>query len=194
MELLQPSFLILLNAFLNAYVIVAIILLLFTLIKKPYSIESYNLLFVYNTIIPWVSLIGWIYLAVELFLAWYGQNPYEWYSFREGRMASGFNSFSWWLLLVLHSLTSMLFFIRFLRTSRLFILLHIILVIPFNYERVVIWITSLYRDYLPSSWSQEEKPWYYIVFEWMFCTIIFCGIYWLLNKRKKLPYPSLFLK
>ena len=28
---------------------------------------------------------------------------------------------------------------------------------PFNYERLIIWITSLYRDYIPSTWSAYSK-------------------------------------
>lgn len=41
---------------------------------------------------------------------------------------------------------------------------------PFNYERLVIWITSLYRDYLPSSWSVYHTdfiynyPWFAYLF------------------------------
>ena len=32
---------------------------------------------------------------------------------------------------------------------------------PFNYERLILWITSLYRDYLPSSWSVYHTDFFY---------------------------------
>src|SRR5690606_10997287 len=123
-------------------------------------------------IIPWVSLIGLFYWAAELFFAWYGQNDYEWYVFNEGDASNsrGLYSAYWWILLIARLVIPLLFFIRFLRTNRIFIVFYIVL---FNYERVVIYITSLYRDYLPSSWSTYyDEQWNTIVIGWIFCALV----------------------
>lgn len=32
---------------------------------------------------------------------------------------------------------------------------------PFNYESLILWITSLYRDYIPSSWSVHYTNFFY---------------------------------
>jgi hypothetical protein len=66
----------------------------------------------------------------------------------------------------------LLFFFNKYRISVAFTVVSIVLLTFFcNYEKVVIYITSIYRDYLPSSWSIYHDSWSNI---W---SILFTAIY-----------------
>lgn len=43
----------------------------------------------------------------------------------------------------------------------------------FNLERFVIIITSLHRDYLPSSWTMYQNEYYWLIIDWLVKTVIF---------------------
>jgi len=97
-----------------------------------------------------------------------------------------------WVEARLISLIGLLFFIRKLRQSWV-LTLFILLLLNFNFLFNV--LMRLYRDYLPSSWSVSyEDIWYHNIFRIMLFTLIAFLIYLILNKRKKLPYPSLLIK
>lgn len=55
----------------------------------------------------------------------------------------------------------------------------------FNFERFVIIVTSLHRDYLPSSWSMNLYP--FIFLDWLIKTIVFCSfttvVYFIQNRK-----------
>lgn len=58
----------------------------------------------------------------------------------------------------------------------------LLLTVIYNYERIVIFITSLYRDYLPSSWSvyYDNSNIYWTII----ATIIYFAICWTNYKKK----------
>jgi molybdopterin-containing oxidoreductase family membrane subunit len=105
------------------------------------------------------SIVGCAYLT-ELFIAWYGQNPYEWYAFSENR-ANLFSPYGWsyWLMMFCNVVSPQLFWSRKLRRNiAVTFFMSIIVNIGMWYERFVIIVTSVYRDYLPSSWSTYYSP------------------------------------
>ena len=55
------------------------------------------------------SIVGCAYLT-ELFIAWYGQNPYEWYTFSQNR-ANLFSPYGWsyWLMMFCNVVSPQLF-------------------------------------------------------------------------------------
>ncbi|RYF44541.1 MAG: hydrogenase, partial [Chitinophagaceae bacterium] len=105
------------------------------------------------------SIVGCAYLT-ELFIAWYGQNPYEWYAFKENR-ANIMSPYGWsyWLMMFCNVVSPQLFWSRKLRRNiTVTFFMSIIVNIGMWYERFVIIVTSIYRDFLPSSWSNYYSP------------------------------------
>ena len=177
--------------FFKIYLVAVIILLVSSLVlKNEYKKETFNFLYVFNTLVAWVYLIYVIKFCGKLFTAWYGQNQYEQYIFFEKGFfySYGVNT----LIILLSILTGILFFIRKLRINRLYTVFFLILM---NFEKIIIILTSIFRDYLPSSWSvyygeTGSKK----ITTWVICLLVLLFIYWIEHKRKKLPFPSLFLK
>jgi len=105
------------------------------------------------------SIVGCAYLT-ELFIAWYGQNPYEWWAFRENRV-NIFSPYGWsyYLMMFCNVVSPQLFWSRKLRRNIVFtFFMSVIVNIGMWYERFVIIVASIYRDYLPSSWSTYYSP------------------------------------
>jgi len=68
------------NAYLSIYPFAAIVCIVFYwFLKNKWKDEMRNWLYVLNTIVPLLTLINLVFLLAELFFAWYGQNPYEWF-------------------------------------------------------------------------------------------------------------------
>jgi Ni/Fe-hydrogenase subunit HybB-like protein len=105
------------------------------------------------------SIVGCAYLT-ELFIAWYGQNPYEWYAFSQNR-ANLFSPYGWsyWLMMFCNVVSPQLFWSAKLRRNiTVTFFMSIVVNIGMWYERFVIIVTSIYRDFLPSSWSTYYTP------------------------------------
>jgi Ni/Fe-hydrogenase subunit HybB-like protein len=105
------------------------------------------------------SIVGCAYLT-ELFIAWYGQNPYEWYAFSQNR-ANIFSPYGWsyWLMMFCNVVSPQLFWSSKLRRNiTVTFFMSIVVNIGMWYERFVIIVTSIYRDFLPSSWSTYYTP------------------------------------
>jgi hypothetical protein len=188
------------NACLSIYPWAAIICILFYwFLKNEWKHEMVNWLYVFNTILPLITLINLVFFLAELFIAWYGQNPYEWYAFKENR-ANVFRPYGWsyWLLLLSNMLLPQLLWFKKLRKSTI-ITFVVVFFSSFGiwFERLVIYITSAYRDYLPSSWSTypEHVNLFFTFFIKPVCFIIISAtVYLVFYKRNKLPYTSVFLK
>ncbi|MFT3981579.1 MAG: hypothetical protein QM687_13985 [Ferruginibacter sp.] len=142
-----------------------------------------------NTAIFLGTLLGFIMYAGEMFIAtWYSQNIYEMFVFTDQQE----NSYFWYLFYLLYPVVlSLLFYWRKLRVSRVFIVLYYLLI---NAPLIYRWILSFTRDYLPSSWEYHSGKSYvdHLVIYFVLFTFI-AVIYYIAYKRKKLPYPSLFL-
>jgi molybdopterin-containing oxidoreductase family membrane subunit len=103
------------------------------------------------------SIVGCAYLT-ELFMAWYGASKYEYDAFFKFRI-SGPYGWSYWLMMTCNVVTPQLFWVKKLRRNIAFtFLMSVVVNIGMWFERFVIIVTSLYRDYLPSSWSVYYRP------------------------------------
>lgn len=90
--------------------------------------------------------------GMEAFFAWYSANEYEGYMFKN-RMEGPY-WWSYWALILCNGVFPQLLWIKKVRTSPVILFfLSIIINIGMWLERFVIVITSLHRDYLPSSWG-----------------------------------------
>lgn len=97
------------------------------------------------------SLVGYAY-AMEFFIAWYGANEYEGYAFTN--RAFGPYAWAYWTMISCNVISPQFFWVKKLRTNVKFIFVITIFVnIGMWFERFVITVSSLHRDFLPSSWD-----------------------------------------
>jgi Ni/Fe-hydrogenase subunit HybB-like protein len=97
------------------------------------------------------SLVGYAY-GMELFIAWYGANDNEWFVFRN-RVAGPY-AWAYWTMISCNVISPQLFWFKKLRTSiPVMFVVSIFINIGMWFERFVIIVTSLHRDFLPSSWG-----------------------------------------
>src|SRR5687768_11436970 len=105
------------------------------------------------------SIVGIAYLT-ELFMAWYSHVKYEHFAFFQNR-ANIFSPYGWsyYIMMGCNVLSPQIFWFRKMRRSLVVTFFMSILVnVGMWFERFVIIVTSLYRDYLPSSWSTYYAP------------------------------------
>jgi molybdopterin-containing oxidoreductase family membrane subunit len=96
-------------------------------------------------------IVGFAY-AIELFIAWYGGNAYEWFTFRN--RALGPFAWAYWTMVTCNVVIPQAFWIRRVRTTPWMMMIVAVAVnIGMWFERFVIVVTSLSRDYLPSAWG-----------------------------------------
>jgi Ni/Fe-hydrogenase subunit HybB-like protein len=89
---------------------------------------------------------------MEVFFGWYSANTYEMYVVQN--RAIGPYAWSYWALVLCNVLTPQLLWIRYFRIHTVWLwVIAIIANIGMWLERFVIIVTSLHRDYLPSSWD-----------------------------------------
>ncbi len=97
------------------------------------------------------SMVGFAYIT-EFFVAWYSGVQYEQYAF----LNRAFGEYWWayWSMMTCNLIAPQVFWFKWARTTPWFIfILSIIVNIGMWFERFVIIVTSLHRDYLPSSWA-----------------------------------------
>ncbi len=97
------------------------------------------------------SIVGVAYIT-ELFIAWYSGVEYEQYAFLN--RATGPYWWAYWAMMTCNVFSPQLMWFKKLRTSIMFsFIISIVVNIGMWFERFVIIVTSLHRDYLPSSWT-----------------------------------------
>ncbi len=97
------------------------------------------------------SIVGYAY-GMEFFIAWYGGNPYELYAFKN--RAFGPYWWAYWTMVSCNVICPQLFWFKKVRTSMVAVFIISIFVnIGMWFERFVIIVTSLHRDYLPANWA-----------------------------------------
>jgi molybdopterin-containing oxidoreductase family membrane subunit len=97
------------------------------------------------------SLVGFAY-SIEFFIAWYSGNMFEQYAF----LNRAFGPYAWayWIMITCNLVAPQVFWFKRLRTSiPVLFVVSILVNIGMWFERFVIVVTSLHRDFLPSSWD-----------------------------------------
>jgi Ni/Fe-hydrogenase subunit HybB-like protein len=104
------------------------------------------------------SLVGYAY-CMEMFIAWFSGNPYEWQTFKN-RAFSGDYNWAYWVMMSCNLIIPQVFWIRWCRQTPWFVLIVVTLVnVGMWYERFVIIVQSLHHDFLPGSWGQFHPTW-----------------------------------
>ncbi|MEY2409406.1 MAG: hypothetical protein QOF48_2076 [Verrucomicrobiota bacterium] len=103
------------------------------------------------------SIVGYAY-GMEFFIAWYGGNPYELYAFQN--RAFGPYWWAYWSMITCNVVSPHFFWFKRFRTNLWFVFaISIVVNIGMWFERFVIIVTSLHRDYLPSNWAYYIPSW-----------------------------------
>ncbi|MBM55627.1 MAG: hydrogenase, partial [Euryarchaeota archaeon] len=134
----------------------AMVQTLMLIMRKAYKLEAYihvkHVEYMNIVIIVTGSIVGVAYLT-ELFISWYSGVEYESYAFIN--RFSGPYSLAYWTMMTCNVISPQLFWIKKIRRSLIAtFILSIVVNIGMWFERYVIIVTSLHRDYLPSSWGE----------------------------------------
>ena len=157
----------------------AMVLTLLIVTRKVFKLEDYITIYHIElmniVIIITGSIVGIAYIT-EFFIAWYGQVPAEYYAFYN--RATGPYWWAYWSMMTCNVISPQLFWSKKLRTNIVAtFVLSIIVNIGMWFERFVIIVTSLHRDYLPSSWTMfhptlYDMGEYLFTFGFFFCAFL----------------------
>jgi len=96
-------------------------------------------------------MVGTAY-GIEFFIAWYSGVEVE--SFAFFNRATGNFAWAYWIMVTCNVLVPQLFWIKWCRTTPWFMVIVCLLInVGMWFERFVIVVTSLCRDFMPSSWA-----------------------------------------
>ena len=133
----------------------AMVLTLMIIARKVMRLENYittvHIESMCKLMLSMGSLVGLAY-GTEFFIAFYGGNPYEQFVFLN--RALGPFSWAYWAMVSCNVLIPQILWFRPLRRNVAIVFIVCIFVnIGMWFERFVIIVTSLHRDFLPSSWA-----------------------------------------
>ena len=161
----------------------AMVLTLMIITRKLYNLEDYitmtHIELMNIVIIITGSIVGVAYIT-EFFIAWYSGVPAEQYAFIN--RATGQYWWAYWAMMTCNVISPQLFWFKKIRRSIVAtFILSIVVNIGMWFERFVIIVTSLHRDYLPSSWAYF-KPTLYDVGVYLFTFGLFFTLFLLFAK------------
>jgi Ni/Fe-hydrogenase subunit HybB-like protein len=139
----------------------AMVATLIIIMRKMFRLEhliTKNHLEAMNKVMIATSLmVGYAY-ATELFMAWYGGVQAEKYVFMN--RALGPYAWAYWTMVICNVVIPQLLWFKKFRRSVLLMYPVVILVnVGMWFERFVIVVSSLHRDYLPTSWAYFKPTW-----------------------------------
>jgi molybdopterin-containing oxidoreductase family membrane subunit len=139
----------------------AMVQTLLLVLRKVMHLEAYitrkHVEYMNIVIIVTGSIVGVAYIT-ELFISWYSGVEYESYAFIN--RATGPYWWSYWAMMSCNVISPQLFWFKKLRTNLAFtFFMSIIVNIGMWFERFVIIVTSLHRDYMPSAWAMFHPTW-----------------------------------
>ena len=133
----------------------AMVLTLMLIARKVMHLEDYftvrHVDAMCKIIIVTGSIVGLAYLT-EFFTAAYSGNGYEQFVFFN--RAAGPFAWAYWTMITCNVISPQLFWFKKIRTNLVLVfLISLVVNVGMWFERFVIIVTSLSRDYLPSSWA-----------------------------------------
>ena len=121
-------------------------------IMTMHHLESMN-----KIILATGTMVGYAY-GMEFFMAWF--SGYEYESFAFLNRATGPYAWAYWIMISCNVISPQLFWFKKFRTSiPIMFVICIFVNIGMWFERFVITVTSLHRDFLPSSWGYYSPTW-----------------------------------
>ena len=136
----------------------AMVLTLMIIARKVLKYEEYITLDHIERMCKIVLVTGGIVAlsyGIELFMAWYSVNEYERFVFLN--RALGPYAWAFWIMVTCNVVIPQLLWIKKIRRSLTIVfIISIFINIGMWFERFVIIVTSLHRDFLPSSWAMYK--------------------------------------
>ncbi len=133
----------------------AMVLTLMLIVRKVMHFEEYITLHhieaMCKIILATAWIVGMAYMT-EFFIAWYSGNPYERFTF----INRAFGPYAWayWIMFSCNVFVPQLLWSKRIRTTPVFVFVIAVFInVGMWFERFVIIMTSLSRDYLPASWA-----------------------------------------
>jgi len=135
------------------------------------------------------GLIVFYAYIMEAYFGWYSSSQYEWFMIKNRIWTGPYWMFYWFLILCNGISIQLLWFKRFRESTFWLFVVSIIVSIGMWLERFVIIVTSLHRDFLPSSWAMYSPT----IWDWtlyigtigMFFSLVFLFV-------RFLPIISIF--
>ncbi|MCB0364326.1 MAG: polysulfide reductase NrfD [Bdellovibrionales bacterium] len=103
-------------------------------------------------------MVGYAY-GMEFFIAWYGGSPYEGFVF----VNRAFGPYGWayWIMVTCNVIIPQVFWFKKARTTiGIMFVVSIFVNIGMWFERYVIVVTSLHRDFLPANWGMFDMTFF----------------------------------
>ncbi|RAP32756.1 hydrogenase [Candidatus Marinamargulisbacteria bacterium SCGC AG-410-N11] len=146
------------GAIFSGFSMVVTLMVLARILFKMENIMTIHHLECMNKIILATGMmVGYAY-GMEFFMAWYSAYEYEAFAF----INRAFGPYSWayWIMISCNVISPQLFWSKKCRTSiPIMFIVSIFVNIGMWFERFVITVTSLHRDFLPSSWGYYSPTW-----------------------------------
>jgi len=139
----------------------AMVLSLMIIARKVMGLEKYITIGHIEAMAKIITLTGsmvGIAYGTEFFIAWYSGDPFEQFAF----INRAFGPYAWayWIMISCNVISPQLFWFRKLRRDPTFVwILAVFVNIGMWFERFVIIVISLHRDFLPSSWAMYHPTW-----------------------------------
>ena len=133
----------------------AMVITLMTIMRGVFNLKNYitlNHMEAMAKIILLTGMLVGLAYSTEFFIAWYGGNEYEGFIFRN--RAFGPYGWAYFIMFTCNAIIPQLFWFKKLRRN-VWVLFAVSLLVNVGmwFERFVIIVTSLHRDFLPSSWG-----------------------------------------
>ncbi|MDI9311010.1 MAG: hypothetical protein QM535_12405 [Limnohabitans sp.] len=164
--------------YINGFALVVIILFLVG------KLSNYKLIKTAYKVIPIIGLIHFVLLLFdysnEFFCTYYSGNSYQQYAFRN--RVTGPYCYAYFLLFFKTLLFTQLFRFEKIKGSNTIVaLFSFLFLIPT--EKIIILITSLHRDYLPSSWTLSTID---VIKTSIYSVFLFLLLTFVLHNRKEI--------
>jgi Ni/Fe-hydrogenase subunit HybB-like protein len=126
-------------------------------------IQMHHLEAMNKVILATGTMVGYAY-GMEFFISWYSGSSYEGFTF--ANRAFGPYAWAYWTMVSCNVIFPQLYWFKGIRTSLWgMMIINVLVNVGMWFERFVIIVTSLHRDFLPSSWG------YYTPTKWDFLTL-----------------------
>jgi Ni/Fe-hydrogenase subunit HybB-like protein len=139
------------------------VLTLMIIVRKVFKYEDFvtqGHLDAITRILTFISLIMGTAYMTELFVAWYGGTEYEMFTFMKNRITGDY-TFAFWAMITCNAIIPQLFWFKKIRKNlTLVFIISLIINVGMWFERYVIVVTSLSKDFLPSSWASYHPTIY----------------------------------
>jgi hypothetical protein len=131
------------------------VMTLLIIVRKVFKLEDYITIYhlenMNKIMLATGMMVGYAYI-IEFFIAWYSGNLYERFIFMN--RALGPFWFAYWTMMTCNVIVPQLFWIKkWRRNIKIMFVASLFINVGMWFERFVIIVTSLHRDFLPASWG-----------------------------------------